>query len=65
VDFALQKAFPVSEGKRFILRMESTNFFNRVQYGNPSATLGGTNFGVIRSLQSGARNIQLVGRFLF
>jgi hypothetical protein len=47
------------------LRMESQNFFNRVQLGAPAATLGAPNFAVIRSLQAGPRNIQLVGRFDF
>jgi len=65
VDFSFQKIFPVTEGKRLTVRMESQNFFNRVQLGAPAATLGAPNFGVIRSLQAGPRNIQLVGRFDF
>lgn len=74
VDFAFQKAFRFMEGKRFTIRMESQNFFNRVQLGAPAATLGAVNFGVIRSLQAGSdgtgagrsqRNIQLVARFDF
>jgi len=65
VDFAVQKVFPVVEGKRITVRMESQNFLNRVQLGAPAATLGAPNFGVIRSLQAGPRNIQLVGRFDF
>jgi hypothetical protein len=65
VDFALQKSIPVREGKRISIRMEATNLFNRVQLGLPSSSLGGTNFGAIRGLQSGPRNIQLAGRFDF
>ncbi len=65
VDFAVQKVFPVTENKRFTVRMESQNFLNRVQLGAPAATLGAPNFGVIRSLQAGPRNIQMVGRFDF
>ncbi|MFN7920231.1 MAG: carboxypeptidase regulatory-like domain-containing protein [Bryobacteraceae bacterium] len=65
VDFAVQKAFAIAERKRFTVRMESQNFFNRVQLGAPSSTLGAPNFGVIRSLQAGPRNIQLAGRFDF
>jgi hypothetical protein len=64
-DFALQKSIPVREGMRFSIRMEATNLFNRVQLGLPSASLGGTNFGAIRGLQAGPRNIQLAGRFDF
>ncbi len=65
VDFALQKVFRVQEAKRVTVRMEAQNFFNRVQLGAPAATLGAPNFGAIRSLQAGPRNIQLVGRFDF
>jgi hypothetical protein len=65
VDFAIQKLIPVTEGKRFTIRMEAQNLFNRVQLGAPTATLGAPNFGVIRSLQDVPRNIQLVGRFDF
>jgi hypothetical protein len=45
--------------------METTNLFNRVQLALPSATLGAVNFGVIRSLQSGPRNMQAAARFDF
>jgi hypothetical protein len=65
LDFSFQKAFQVTEGKRLTLRMESQNFLNRVQLGAPAATVGAPNFGVIRSLQAGPRNIQLAGRFDF
>jgi hypothetical protein len=65
VDFALQKSIPVREGKRISIRMEATNLFNRVQLGLPAASLGAANFGAIRSLQAGPRNIQLAGRFDF
>ncbi|MCC6587183.1 MAG: TonB-dependent receptor [Bryobacterales bacterium] len=65
LDFSFQKTFTITEGKRLTLRMESQNFLNRVQLGAPAATLGAPNFGAIRSLQAGPRNIQLVGRFDF
>jgi len=65
VDFALQKSIPVREQKRLTFRMETTNLFNRVQLALPSATLGAVNFGVIRSLQSGPRNMQAAARFDF
>ncbi|MEW5978963.1 MAG: TonB-dependent receptor [Acidobacteriota bacterium] len=65
VDFALQKSVPITEGKRLTFRMEASNFFNRVQLGPPAATLGSPNFGVIRSLQAGPRNIQMALRFDF
>lgn len=65
LDFSFQKVIPIKERKRITLRMEAQNFFNRVQLGAPASTLGAPNFGTIRSLQAGPRNIQLVGRFDF
>jgi hypothetical protein len=65
VDFAVQKSVPVREAMRFTLRMEANNFFNRVNLGSPFATLNAANFGAIRSIDSGPRLIQLVGRFDF
>lgn len=65
LDFAIEKRIPVRESMRFTFRMESQNFLNRVQLGQPAATLNGANFGVIRSLQGVPRNIQFVGRFEF
>ncbi|MFN0172539.1 MAG: carboxypeptidase regulatory-like domain-containing protein [Bryobacteraceae bacterium] len=74
VDFSFQKAIRVKETRRFTIRMESQNLFNRVQLGAPAATLGAVNFGVIRGLQAPSdgtaasrsqRGIQLVARFDF
>ncbi len=74
VDFSFQKAIRIRETKRFTIRMESQNMFNRVQLGAPASTLGAVNFGVIRSLQAPSdgtaasrsqRGIQLVARFDF
>lgn len=64
-DFAVQKRFPVTESMRFILRMEAQNLFNTVNLGFPAATLNSPNFGAIRSLSGGPRNVQLAGRFEF
>ena len=65
VDFALQKSIPLAERKLLAFRMEATNFFNRVNLGLPSSSLGGSNFGVISSVQGTARNIQLALRLEF
>jgi hypothetical protein len=64
-DFAVQKRFPITESMRFALRMEAQNFFNTVNLGAPAATLNSPNFGVIRGLSTGPRNIQLAARFEF
>ena len=66
VDFSLQKSIPVTESKRFSIRMEATNLFKTAcSWVCPLHRSAATNFGVIRSLQSGPRNIQLAGRFDF
>jgi hypothetical protein len=67
VNFAAQKPIPLGEKRRLVLRMEAANLFNRANFGLPTASFGGSNFGVIRSLatNAGPRNIQAVMRFEF
>ncbi len=63
MDAGVQKRFPISESKRFVVRADSQNIFNRVQLGTPIATFGASGFGSIRSLAGGPRNVQLALRF--
>jgi len=72
IDFALQKAIPIAEGKEFVLRIESFNIANRVQGGNPGttftspATFGIVTNGLNRTIGTGtARQMQLAARFNF
>jgi len=46
-------------------RVEAANLFHRVQLTVPAASPGAVNFGAIRSLQSGPRNLQAAARFNF
>lgn len=64
-DLAVQKQVPVTESKRFIIRAEAQNAFNRVQLGTPISTLNAPGFGAIRSLVAGPRNVQMSLRFQF
>jgi hypothetical protein len=65
LDFSVQRAFPVSGSKRFLLRMEAGNIFNHPNFGLPTATYLGSNFGRIRSTEGNPRTMQAVFRFEF
>jgi Carboxypeptidase regulatory-like domain/TonB dependent receptor-like, beta-barrel len=65
VDAAMQKTFPIGERFRTTFRAEATNLFNRVNLGQPSATLGSSGFGTIRSLGGDPRMMQMVLRIAF
>ncbi len=64
-DFALQKIFPIRESMNVQFRCEAANIFNRVNLGMPSATIGGSGYGSIRSLNGDPRQLQLAARFQF
>lgn len=63
-DFALRKEFRISERQAAEIRWESFNFFNTVNFSNPAATLGNTNFGSITGAADG-RVMQLAVRYQF
>ncbi|HZO53651.1 MAG TPA: hypothetical protein VFB63_13130, partial [Bryobacteraceae bacterium] len=64
-DVALQKLFFIREGMSLQFRGEAANLFNRVNLGQPSATIGGSAYGSIRALNGDPRNIQLSLRLQF
>ncbi len=64
-DAALQKSFLFGERLRTTFRAEATNVFNRVNLGQPSATLGSSGFGTIRSLGGDPRMMQMALRITF
>ena len=41
LDLALSKDFSITEGKRFTLRWDIYNIFNRPNFANPASVLGG------------------------
>ena len=63
-DFAVRKEFRFSERHAAEVRWESFNFFNTVNFTNPAATVGNTNFGVITSAGD-PRVMQLAVRYQF
>lgn len=65
VEFALQKSFTFRERYKATFRAEAENLLNHVNLGTPSATLGASGFGTIRSLGGDPRYMQMVLRFAF
>jgi hypothetical protein len=63
-DLSLMKNVPVGGNMRLQLRVEMFNVFNNVNYGNPNASFGSSNFGVITSAGT-MRQIQLGGKLIF
>jgi hypothetical protein len=64
VDLSLQKQFPVSESKRFELRIESFNTTNTPIFNAPTVDVNSATFGEISAAQ-GERNIQIGLKFYF
>jgi len=58
------KAFAVTEGTRFELRVESFNTFNHTQFNNFNRTATGADFGFVTGAQD-ARELQFGGKFVF
>jgi hypothetical protein len=46
-DLAITRSFTIRESQRLDVRFEFFNFFNRVNFGNPTATLSSAQFGII------------------
>ena len=65
LEASLQKSFTIIEGKQITFRAEATNVLNKVNLGQPSATLGSSGFGTIRSLNGDPRLMQMVLKFSF
>jgi len=64
-DMSLFKDFPVAEGKMFQFRAEAFNVFNTPQFGQPNASIGSPNAGVISGIVGNPRQLQLALRFQF
>jgi hypothetical protein len=68
VDFSVGKIFPINvfdKKTNLEIKADITNLFNHPSFGNPGNQLGTTNFGVISSVESGPRTIQLGAHFTF
>ncbi len=63
-DLGVQKAFHVTESKRFEFRSEFINFTNTPIFNSPSRNVTSATFGEVLSSQ-GPRNIQLALKFYF
>ena len=63
-DFNLSKGFAITDRQSVDIRWEAFNFFNTVNFNNPSTGIGGTNFGWITSARD-PRIMQLAVRYRF
>jgi hypothetical protein len=64
-DLGLHKAFPLwSESSNLDFRAEAFNVLNKVNYGAPNSTFGGSSFGQITSAFP-ARQLQLAAKIIF
>lgn len=66
-DLGLQRNFrlPINESSRLEFRAEAFNLFNTPQLGQPGATLGNANFGIITETARPNRQLQLGLKILF
>ncbi len=64
-DFGLFKNIRLTEKTRFQFRAELFNAFNDVNFSNPSATFGNSDFGQISSTATQQRQIQFGLKYIF
>ncbi len=66
-DLGLQRNFrlPINEASRLEFRAEAFNLFNTPQFGQPGATLGNQNFGIITETARPNRQLQFGLKILF
>ena len=64
-DFTLSKNTAITEKVNFEFKTEVFNLFNRVQFGDPGASVGSATYGVVSSTLGNPRLIQFSGRFSF
>lgn len=63
-DMSLLRNFPIGENRKFQLRGEFFNLFNKANFAPPGATLGAPGFGVIGAADPG-RRVQLGARLVW
>ena len=63
-DMGLSRLFPIKEQKKLEVRAEAFNILNRLNPGNPTATLNSANFGKILAA-SDPRIVQLALKLVF
>jgi hypothetical protein len=66
LDSSVFRNFPLGESRRFEFRAEAFNVMNNVIMGTPNSNFNdGLAFGTVNSTYNAARELQLVGRFVF
>ncbi len=64
-DQSLFKNFPVTERVNLELRFEAFNVFNHPQFGQPNATIGSSQAGIINSIVGNPRDLQVAAHLTF
>jgi hypothetical protein len=65
VDFSVSKSVPLGEKRAFQLRVEAFNVLNLQILGTPGTTIGVASAGVISSIASTPRQLQMGAKFTF
>ena len=65
IDAALRRSFELPKSMSIELEADCLNVTNKVTFGSPNATWGGSSFGTISSASSNARDFQFAGHFKF
>ncbi len=61
----MSRSFRIHEGHLVQFRGEIFNLSNHPNFGQPTGTVGGAQFGTIRSTATSARQIQLALKYIF
>jgi len=64
-DLALDRSVPLGDTVRLLMRLETFNLFNTVNYGTPNRFVNTPQFGTITEAATPARQIQFVVRATF
>ncbi|HSU33897.1 MAG TPA: TonB-dependent receptor [Bryobacteraceae bacterium] len=64
-DQSVFKNFPVTERVNLELRFEAFNVFNHPQFGQPNATIGSSQAGIINSIVGNPRDLQIAAHLTF
>jgi hypothetical protein len=65
LDFSLLKNIPLGERRAVQLRFESFNTLNFQILGTPGTTIGNSNAGIVQSISSTPRQLQLAAKISF
>ncbi|MDE3105924.1 MAG: TonB-dependent receptor [Acidobacteriota bacterium] len=65
LDASLRRSFALPESMSFVVQVDVLNAWNKVTFGSPNATWGGSAFGTISGVSNTPRDFQLAAHFNF